>query len=54
MNHSHSEQNEPRASKQQIFEREDKNHALSQILNRECNYQDALISQKRLNGENFP
>ena len=33
-----------KAYKQDIFEREDKNHALSQILNRECNFQDALIS----------
>ena len=48
MNHTQSEPNEldtaHHASKQQTFEREDKNHALSQILNRECNFQDALIS----------
>ena len=38
----------------QFFEREDKNHALSQILSREGNFQEALISQTKDAGETLP
>jgi len=43
-----------RQAKLQFFEREDKNHALSQILSRECSYQDTLSTQTKNIGEVFP
>jgi hypothetical protein len=38
----------------EFFEREDKNHALSQILSREGNFQEALIIKTKAAGEIFP
>ena len=43
-----------KSQKLQFFEREDKNHALSQILSREGNFQEALISQTKEAGETLP
>ena len=44
-----------RSQRLQFFEREDKNHALSSILGREGNFQEALILQtKETEDAEFP
>ena len=43
-----------RTQRLQFFEREDKNHALSQILSREGNFQEALHLQTKESGDQFP
>lgn len=49
-----SVQQNAKTTKLQFFEREDKNHALSQILARECQFQEALVAQAKEVGEPLP